>query len=440
VGVRALLVRLAGGAPVPVFPLAGAGAREHVDALRLRNELALVDAPRAANVLLVAGRLTPALVEPARAVHDQLSHPRAVVAWRPDGVPDALAATTFPDVIEASGDVVATIVEAHRGLLTGERSSSPPTCPPAGTEEWRGVGPYGQGGKGMTGGAPYGRPMTGRAPDRDGMELDQLPVTVGPFFPPFPPGLVLHLKLQGDVVQVCELGDNPYIGETRAAAGPFAAAARGDAVPLRALEFARARHHLTWTASFLRVQGLAALGRRVLTLAGRVDAGHADAVRRLRRALEATRALSWATAGVGLLEADCVGGHGLGPVARAAGVAQDARLGAAAYDRLGFEPVVGGGGDARARWRQRLDEAAQALELAGRAGERRWEPGQPLEGPRGSVDAPASARLLALLPDLLPGLEWGDAVTTITSLDLDVEEAAWQTAPVEAARRAEDAA
>lgn len=51
------------------------------------------------------------------------------------------------------------------------------------------------------GGHPYGRPLAGRAPGRDGLEFDQLPLRVGPFFPHFPPGLVLHVELQGDAIQ-----------------------------------------------------------------------------------------------------------------------------------------------------------------------------------------------------------------------------------------------
>jgi hypothetical protein len=39
-----------------------------------------------------------------------------------------------------------------------------------------------------------------------------------------------------------------------------------------------------------------------------------------------------------------------------------------------------------------------------------------------------------LLPALLEGQEWGDAVATVASLDLDLEEAAAVSAGVETAR------
>ena len=67
-------------------------------------------------------------------------------------------------------------------------ASSPDALPDLDPAPWRGVGPFGQGGTGMTGGVPYGRPLAGRADDRDGLKLDQLLVRVGPFLPPFPPG------------------------------------------------------------------------------------------------------------------------------------------------------------------------------------------------------------------------------------------------------------
>ncbi|MDP8954464.1 MAG: hypothetical protein M3N37_06020 [Actinomycetota bacterium] len=116
-----------------------------------------------------------------------------------------------------------------------------------------------------------------------------------------------------------------------------------------------------------------------------------------------------------------------GPVARAGGVAIDARTDDPAYACLDFEPVVHHGGDARARLRQRVAEAAQALALAERAGDALRSPGPPVEGPRGPL-APGrtmpSSSLIDLLPTLLDGQEWGDAVTTVASLDLDLEEAA----------------
>ena len=294
----------------------------------------------------------------------------------------------------------------------------------------------------MMGGVPYGRPMAMRAPDRDGLELDRLPLRLGPFFPHLPPGLVLEVKLQGDVFQEVAVGRKPFARRARHASagtpeawrGPFAAALHRP-VPVALLELARARHHLRHLARTLRFHGLPALGERALRLALGLDAGAADdarrSLRRLERLLRRTGALRAATRGVGPTGlADL---RGLGPVARAAGLPEDLRSGLAVYDDLGFEPVAGpGDGDAWSRLVLRLREADQSLGLVERCG--RVGGGGPEVGPLDAVEAPRgrlapgepppAARLLALAPALLTGLEWGDALAALVSLDLDLEEAA----------------
>ncbi|UER55508.1 hypothetical protein HJG43_14270 [Kineosporiaceae bacterium SCSIO 59966] len=50
------------------------------------------------------------------------------------------------------------------------------------------------------GGEVAGLPMAQTAADRDGLELDSLAVTVGPWLPAWPTGLVVHGRLQGDVL------------------------------------------------------------------------------------------------------------------------------------------------------------------------------------------------------------------------------------------------
>lgn len=456
-GLRAALGRVAARAPARVFVLEGLDPPAPVAELALAEGLCVVDTPRSATVLLVAGRLPAALDEVGARVHDAMAHPRGVVWWTddaPQGVAPRVESPAWlvrPSVVrhataagrDAGGalrDVAAAVHGVHAALCRGERVSDPALLPDVDPAPWRGVGPFGQGGAGMTGGVPYGRPMAERAPDRDGLELDQLPLRVGPFFAPFPAGLALDVKLQGDVVQEASVPGNAFAGST----DPVGTDVRRD--PLRAaldapvlvtdLERARAAHHLRWLAHMLRVHGLGALGRRAVAAAAALrdglPAGIARDVLTLGRLLERTRALGWATAGVGIVAPERA--RGLGPVARAAGLAEDARQGDPAYVALGFTPVVQSGGDARARWRQRIAEAVQSLELAARAGDRRTGgPGVAIEGPRGplfgtagreAVPATPSVVLLALLPDLLRGQEWGDAVTTVISLDLDMREAA----------------
>src|SRR3546814_9744942 len=112
-----------------------------------------------------------------------------------------------------------------------------PDEPPA---PWSGKGEHGQGGEGMMGGKPYGRPMAMTEDDRrDGLALYAYTATFGPFLPVFPPGLQLSLTLQGDVVQSAEVLRPPVHQ------------AAGDA-PLRRI------------ARLLRLLGLPALAQRLL--------------------------------------------------------------------------------------------------------------------------------------------------------------------------------
>ena len=67
----------------------------------------------------------------------------------------------------------------------------------------------------------------------------------------------------------------------------------------------------------------------------------------------------------------------------------------------------------RARFTQWLDEAEQALALARAAGDAAIEKGAPVETPWGHRAPPSVYRLT----DMLPGLEWGEALLTIASFD-----------------------
>jgi hypothetical protein len=271
--------------------------------------------------------------------------------------------------------------------------------------------------------------MTDRAPDRDGLQLDQLPLPVGPFLPGLPPGLALDVKLQGDVIQDVAVGANPFVadpGEETADPGDdvFERALLAP-VPIADLELARARHHLHWLADALQVQGLPALGRRSRRLAHRLTPDSGPALDRLCRLVAGSQVLRWSLPcdrGDAFSEED-----GFGPLSRAAGRRDDARLGDPAYRALGFDPVVHERGDVASRWRQRLAEARQAVALARAARTSTTSATEVVEGPRGPIsgDQPSpSARLLTLLPALLTGLEWGDAIAVIVSLDLDLEAAA----------------
>ncbi len=439
-----LLSAAAGRAEVPVFPVVGVGGRQAAEALWLMPGIRVVDSPRAAVLLVVVGRLTRALLHPTMLVHDQLPGPRATLWWpgaggaTPDdgaqGTEDLLAA--LPDVVTTVPGDTAGLLAVFADLLSGRRPSGRPALVDVEYPRWRGVGPHGHGGEGMMGGVPFGRPLAEMADDPDGLMLDQLPLRVGPFFPAWPPGLILDVGLQGDVLRGVAVGDNPYRSwPGDEPVGPLDTAlflaTRTMATTVAALEVARARHHLRWLSRTLRGHGLAARAQRVGALAQSLSVDDRPVVEALARRLGRDAGLAAATSGVGIVDRAALERVGIdrygGPVARAAGLGIDARTHDPAYADLGFAPVIHHEGDARARLRQRAAEAAQALSLAERAGEIVRPPGRPVEGPRG-VLAPReplpSSALLALLPDLLDGLEWGDAVTTVASLDLDLEEAA----------------
>ena len=429
-----LISRLAASAEVPVFPVVGVGGRSAARSLVSLPGIRVVAHPRAAAVLLIVGRPTRALLRPLLVVHDQLPAPRATVWW-PVGAGGGELVAALPAVEVVAADDPFALRQVFADLVRGARASDPPALDDIERQPWRGVGPYGQGGSGMTGGVPFGRPLPTRAKDPDGLELDQLRLQVGPLFAPCPPGLVLHLQIQGDVVRSASVGDNPFTrwpGE--APLGPFDTEvffkAIAEPVPIATLEVARARHHLRWVSDALCLHGLPARGRGLAALAERVVPQDAELVARVARRLGRDRGLASVMRGLGVVER---GRHGPPPgvVARAADLAEDARLGDEAYLPLGFEAVTQEGGDAWARFRQRLDEASQALRLAACAGDRIRPPGPGVEGPRGALSGATptpSRQLLGILPDLLVGQEWGDALTVITSLDLDVEEAALEAA------------
>jgi hypothetical protein len=103
----------------------------------------------------------------------------------------------------------------YRDHLSGARTSEPDLLSDAPPAPWRGIGPHGQGGEGMMGGKPYGRAMAMTADDaRDGLALDAFGAHIGPFFAPLPPGLVLDLELQGDMIQRAAVVQGP-LAETR---------------------------------------------------------------------------------------------------------------------------------------------------------------------------------------------------------------------------------
>ena len=423
VGVTSFLDRLAAKSTPPVFVAAGMGAAEVVAQLEASGGLHRVDSPAAATVLLVVGGIPPALESSVAAVHDGMPHPRGTVHL-PLGFDHGSLPTSPHALISGSAENVLVVIrDVFAELMSGRRASDPALLPDVDPNPWRGVGPYGQGGGGMTGGTPYGRPMAELGADRDALRLDVLPLRIGPLFAPLGTGVTLEATMAGDLIVEARLADSPFAQPIDPESPTIFQQALSMQVPIAELEVARARDHLRWVASSLAVMGLSALAMSALRLAAE-PLPDASRVTVLGRRLRALRIPTLPWTGRGPLASDAVRGLALGPVSRAAGEPDDARMDEPAYRRLGFEPLVGRAGDAAERWTLRLREAAASLDLAQRAGATEaWGSGV-VESPRGRL-TPASApfsRVQALVPSLLEGLEWGDAVVSLVSLDLDASE------------------
>ncbi|SFO97319.1 hypothetical protein SAMN04488047_101676 [Tranquillimonas alkanivorans] len=202
-----LLDRLAGRAPVPVFACIGPGMQAVTEHALLSPRLRRAASPREAAVLLRAGAIPERAAAAFGRVHDQLPHPRAVLRWDGQGDPADVITDAWVDLLNGADSD------------TDRRSDEPPN-------PWEGKGDHGQGGEGMMGGVPYGRPMAMTGDDiRDGLQLDAYTATVGPFAPMLPPGLTLEITLQGDVIISTSVTAPPFPQGDEASA-PHLCAAR----------------------------------------------------------------------------------------------------------------------------------------------------------------------------------------------------------------------
>ncbi|WP_406408601.1 hypothetical protein OG923_08130 [Streptomyces halstedii] len=250
---------------------------------------------------------------------------------------------------------------------------------------------------------PGGLPMAEVGEDRDGLALDRLHVPLGPFLADWPSGLIVHLVLQGDVVQRARLGGPCGCATTEPFwARPWARAAEGEPVPLAEAARWRAAAHLDSLGRLLAVAGWpaeAVTARRIRD--DLLDRAPAEAVLprtlRLQRRVGRSRTLYRLTRGIGTLStAD----------ARAAGVSG---------------PAARAGGDVPARYRRWLADAVDDVRRLDATGLL-----DPLaqESPRGRWDAgrPPSVALAGLLPRLLEGTELAAARLVVAGLDPDPDE------------------
>ena len=241
----------------------------------------------------------------------------------------------------------------------------------------------------------------------DGLIMEWVPAPYGPLFPGLPGGLSLTFTLDGDTVAETEMepvieGYSPMeilhgpvesIAERAAKLDPLTPVAYRVLV-CRAVEDASGRHvgdeealsrvgelereraasHLGWAASFGFLIGDGYLSQR----AGRLQlallrATDIEEIRRIKSDVEnfvrkalRTPLLGSKLGGIGALNGNAE--DATGPVARANGSEKDARSEDPAYRNLGFSPIVRDGDDALARFRLRLEETIQSLDLVLEAG------------------------------------------------------------------------
>lgn len=299
-------------------------------------------------------------------------------------------------------------------------------------------------------------------PSADGLVMEAIDFELGPLSASLPGGLVVDLSLDGDVVASARPRATLHVGRDELASGAVpdalaplswrAALALDDTDRRRhvvAVEVERALSHAAWLQALGHALGWGRLADDALALARALlparaasgalppDALHAATARAddLRRLLGG-RVARQRLRGLAPADADAVRSRGIGgPVARAAGVDDDARSADPLYSDLGFEPVVARAGDAEARTAVRAAELRASLDLAAAAAAREGGAngsGNPavVEGPRGPlratvdpagtlrVAAPGAAGLLELAGEAVAGLELGAAIAGLVSFDL----------------------
>jgi len=239
----------------------------------------------------------------------------------------------------------------------------------------------------------------------DGLPMDWMEVPFGPFFPGLPGGLLLTLTLDGDTVagvrtrslvgyeallQTTTIPAHQLVEQltNREPLAPVACRllacqaverAAGMAIStstararIGALERERIASHLNWLTLFAEQTGFDWLRRQATRLQLQCrQAGVAQlavlkpALQALTRRLQRTPLIKSRLHGIGTLAASS---DLCGPVARASGLAEDARQGDPAYAALGFEILTRQAGDALARLQLRLAEILHSLALIEAAG------------------------------------------------------------------------
>ena len=313
----------------------------------------------------------------------------------------------------------------------------------------------------------------------DGLKMEWIDLPFGPFFPGLPSGLALTLTLDGDAVARTQVSSAAYTplnanGMTTtdfidhfAKLSPLSPVANRQlacmaienaagitvntetaATRVAEIERERIASHLGWLANLSIQTGLIWMEHRIVawqlfmqTASQDQIAAKAEPLRKFLHRFLKTPLLRSKLANNGHI---AQGQSLLGPVARAQGMASDARIDDQVYQSLGFKVLTHDGGDALARLHQRCGEIVQSLDLIARASGfssaqihsldgASGTGGAVLETPRGAahlsveIDAgtlisatyhPPCANHIKLLDDMVQNLEVSDALIAIGSLDL----------------------
>ncbi len=315
----------------------------------------------------------------------------------------------------------------------------------------------------------------------DGLKMEWIDVPFGPFFPGLPGGLQLHLTLDGDAVTAANadsaadirdllLADATAPGvfaDRLAALSPLSPVAyrqlaclaleqaAGQSVApdvararIAAVERERVASHFGWLAELGAQSGFGWLEKRAAAFQLKlreatpveIDALTPKITALLSRS-QRTPLLTARLKGIGRLAGDDTLS---GPLARAAGIARDARSDDPVYADLGFTVLTRDEGDALARLALRCGEISQSIELISQAGAISLPKPHAIgaasgtgvavvETPRGAarlsltldkgkvtaaeIETPTAAHI-ALVATVAQGRELGDALTGIGSLDI----------------------
>ncbi len=316
---------------------------------------------------------------------------------------------------------------------------------------------------------------------RDGLQMEWIDAPFGPFFPGLPGGLLLSLTLDGDAVAHSEtrsliantellqhspMGCESFVNHislleplSPVSFRQLACLALENAAMLKlpgnksiarigALERERITSHLNWLALFAQQTGYDWLLRRAAKLQLKIQKADFKQLMDLKpdilkliKKLHRAPLLKSRLKGIGVLAPDdslC------GPVARASGIKNDTRTDDEFYTMLDFKMAGKSNGDVYARMLVHLDEIASSLALIETAGSISLPELEKIgsvsatgeahvETPRGpaqlqltlengkvtsaQLETP-STKHLGLIDTIIKEHELGDALLTVSSLDL----------------------